>query len=90
MTGACATTIVLPQGNVRLAGRYGNGLIVQSRIDGLDLSIFNVFSPGLGLGDAQRAASTSRSRTEPPSLAPMRGSTSPISRAPASQPFPTR
>jgi translocation and assembly module TamB len=84
------TTIVLPQGNVRLAGRYGNGLIVQSRIDGLDLSIFNVFSPGLGLGDAQRAASTSRSRTEPPSLAPMRGSTSPISRAPASQPFPTR
>lgn len=43
------TTIVLPQGNVRLAGRYGNELIVQSRLDGLDLSIFNVFSPGLGI-----------------------------------------
>jgi translocation and assembly module TamB len=44
------TTVVLPQGNIRLAGRYGNGLVVQSRLDGLDLSIFNVFSPALGLG----------------------------------------
>ena len=44
------TTIVLPQGNVRLAGRFGNGMAIQSRLDGLDLSIFNVFSPGLGLG----------------------------------------
>ncbi len=44
------TTIVLPQGNVRLAGRFGNGMEIQSRLDGLDLSIFNVFSPGLGLG----------------------------------------
>jgi translocation and assembly module TamB len=43
-------TMVLPQGNVRLAGRYGNGIVVQSRFDNLDLSIFNAFSPGLGLG----------------------------------------
>ncbi|HEY0445576.1 MAG TPA: translocation/assembly module TamB domain-containing protein [Allosphingosinicella sp.] len=43
-------TIVLPQGNVRLAGRYGDGLVVQSRLDNLDLSVFNAFSPGLGLG----------------------------------------
>ncbi|HEX8525612.1 translocation/assembly module TamB domain-containing protein [Allosphingosinicella sp.] len=44
------TTIVLPQGNVRLAGRYGDGLVVQSRLDNLDLSIVNAFSPGLGIG----------------------------------------
>jgi translocation and assembly module TamB len=43
-------TIVLPQGNVRLAGRFGNGMLIRSRLDNLDLSIFNVFSPGLGLG----------------------------------------
>jgi translocation and assembly module TamB len=43
-------TIVLPQGNVRLAGRFGgSGLVVQSRLEGLDLSIFNVFSPGAGV-----------------------------------------
>ena len=44
------TTIVLPQGNVRLAGRYGDGLVIQSRLDNLDLSILNAFSPGLGIG----------------------------------------
>jgi translocation and assembly module TamB len=42
--------IVLPQGNVLLAGRYGDGLVVQSRMRDLDLSILNAFSPGLGLG----------------------------------------
>jgi translocation and assembly module TamB len=45
------TTIVFPQGNVRLAGRYGaGGMVVQSRLDNLDLSIVNAFSPGLGIG----------------------------------------
>jgi translocation and assembly module TamB len=43
-------TVILPQGNVRLAGRYGDGLVVQSRLDNLDLSILNAFSPQLGLG----------------------------------------
>ena len=43
-------TIVLPQGNVRLAGRFGNGMVIQSRLDNLDLSIVNAFSPGLGIG----------------------------------------
>jgi translocation and assembly module TamB len=43
------TTLVLPQGNVRLAGRYGNGLEIQSRFANLDLSLFNAFSPGLGV-----------------------------------------
>lgn len=43
--------IVLPQGNVLLAGRYGpNGYEVQSRMEGLDLSILNLVSPTLGIG----------------------------------------
>ncbi|HTU12979.1 MAG TPA: translocation/assembly module TamB domain-containing protein, partial [Allosphingosinicella sp.] len=43
-------TIALQQGRVRLAGRYGNGLTIQARLDELDLSILNAFSPGLGIG----------------------------------------
>ncbi len=43
-------TVVMPQGNIRLAGRYGDGLVVQSRLDNVDLSILNAFSPKLGLG----------------------------------------
>lgn len=42
--------LVLPQGNVQLAGRYGNGMVIQSRLNDFDISILNVFSPGLGLG----------------------------------------
>ena len=42
--------IVLPQGNVLLAGRYGDGLTLQARMRDLDISILNAFSPGLGLG----------------------------------------
>ncbi|HEX8239456.1 MAG TPA: translocation/assembly module TamB domain-containing protein [Allosphingosinicella sp.] len=44
------TELVLPQGNVQLAGRYGNGMVIQSRLRDFDISILNVFSPGLGLG----------------------------------------
>ncbi|HYI49052.1 MAG TPA: translocation/assembly module TamB domain-containing protein [Allosphingosinicella sp.] len=43
-------TISFPQGRVRLAGRFGNGLVVQTRLDNLDLTIVNAFSPGLGIG----------------------------------------
>ncbi|HYJ81646.1 MAG TPA: translocation/assembly module TamB domain-containing protein [Allosphingosinicella sp.] len=43
--------LVLPQGNVRLAGRYGDGgMVIQSRLDDFDVSFLNLFSPGLGLG----------------------------------------
>ncbi|MET1109888.1 MAG: hypothetical protein ABWX67_00030, partial [Allosphingosinicella sp.] len=43
--------LVLPQGNVQLAGRYGaGGTVVQSRLNDFDISILNLFSPGLGLG----------------------------------------
>ena len=38
------------QGSLRLAGRWGDGLIIQSRLDSLDLSIANTIRPGLGIG----------------------------------------
>ena len=43
-------TVALREGRVRLAGRWGDGLLIQSRLDSLDLSILNAFSPGLGIG----------------------------------------
>jgi translocation and assembly module TamB len=42
--------IVLPQGQVRLAGRYGPGLELRSRFDNLDLSVLNAFASGAGVG----------------------------------------
>ena len=44
------TNIDFGQGSVRLAGEYGEGLKVQSRLDSFDLAIANAFQPGLGLG----------------------------------------
>ncbi|MGQ0661449.1 translocation/assembly module TamB domain-containing protein, partial [Sphingosinicella sp.] len=43
-------TVAMREGRVRLAGLWGDGLIIQSRLDDLDLSILNAFSPGLGAG----------------------------------------
>ncbi len=43
-------TINVGQGKIQIAGRYGNGLELQSRLDGLDLAILNPMLPGLGLG----------------------------------------
>lgn len=44
------TTITLSKGSVQLAGDYGNGLNIQSRLKNVDLSILNPMLPGLGLG----------------------------------------
>jgi translocation and assembly module TamB len=45
------TQLVLPQGNVLLAGRFGGaGTVIQSRLRDFDLALLNSFSPGLGLG----------------------------------------
>ncbi|WP_413777315.1 translocation/assembly module TamB domain-containing protein [Sphingomonas sp. S2-65] len=44
------TRIDFDQGTVRLAGSYGNGMVVQARLDRLDLAVVNGFVPGLGLG----------------------------------------
>jgi len=44
------TQIDFGRGNIRLAGTYGEGIVLQSRLDELDLALFNAFVPGLGLG----------------------------------------
>ncbi len=44
------TRIDFGQGNLRVAGRFGDGLELQSRLDSIDLAILNSFSPGLGIG----------------------------------------
>lgn len=44
------TTITLDQGRLRLAGHYGEDLVVQLRMDEFNLSMLNAFSPGLGIG----------------------------------------
>ena len=43
-------TVALDRGRIRLAGTWGDGLVIQSRLDSFDLSMVNAFSPGLGLG----------------------------------------
>lgn len=43
-------TIVLPQGQVRVAGRYGDELKLQSRFRNLDLALVNAYAPGAGIG----------------------------------------
>lgn len=43
------TKIDFGEGNIRLAGSYGDGLKLQSRLDSLDLAIIEAFSPGLGI-----------------------------------------
>jgi len=44
------TTIALDRGRIRVAGTYGDGLVVQTRLDGFDLTMLNPLSPSLGLG----------------------------------------
>lgn len=43
------TRIDFGSGNVRLAGTYGEGITIQSRLDRVDMAIVNAFAPGLGI-----------------------------------------
>lgn len=38
------------QGNIRLAGSYGDGIKIQSRLESMDMALVNAFVPGLGIG----------------------------------------
>ena len=42
--------LVLPQGKVDLAGRFGDRTAVQARFKDFDLAIVNMLSPGIGIG----------------------------------------
>ena len=44
------TQIDFDNGSARLAGSYGNGLVLQTRLDRLDLAVVNAFVPDLGIG----------------------------------------
>lgn len=44
------TTIDLSDGSIQLAGDYGRGLHIQSRLKDVNLAIINSMMPGLGLG----------------------------------------
>lgn len=44
------TTINLSQGSIQLAGDYGRGLNIQSRLKDVNLALINPMMPGLGLG----------------------------------------
>ncbi len=43
------TRINIGSGSARLAGEFGSSLKLQSRLDGVELSILNQISPGLGI-----------------------------------------
>jgi translocation and assembly module TamB len=65
------TQIDFGRGNIRLAGSYGEGIELQSRLDRLDMAILNAFSPGLGVGgsatgslDFAQASSTAFPRAD--------------------------
>lgn len=44
------TTIDLSEGSIQLAGNYGSGMTIQSRLENVDLALINPIMPGLGLG----------------------------------------
>ncbi len=44
------TTIDLSKGSIQIAGDYGRGLNIQSRLKEVNLAIINPMMPGLGLG----------------------------------------
>ncbi|AOF96568.1 translocation/assembly module TamB domain-containing protein [Sphingobium sp. RAC03] len=43
-------SLVLPQGKVDLAGRFGDTTVMQARFKDFDLAIANMAAPGLGIG----------------------------------------
>ncbi len=44
------TTVAAGGGTIRLAGDYGRGINLQSRMEGIDISLLNAFMPGSGFG----------------------------------------
>ncbi len=44
------STIKVADGSIKLAGSYGSGLELQSRLNKVNIAVLNPFFPGLGLG----------------------------------------
>jgi translocation and assembly module TamB len=65
------TDITFGGGSLKLAGSYGAGIKVQSRLEGVDLAILNAFAPGYGIGgkasgsfDFEQASATAFPRAD--------------------------
>ncbi|WP_285019863.1 translocation/assembly module TamB domain-containing protein [Novosphingobium sp. fls2-241-R2A-195] len=65
------TNIAFGGGSLKLAGSYGEGMKVQSRMEGVDLAILNAFAPGYGIGgkvsgslDFEQASATAFPRAD--------------------------
>ena len=43
------TTLEFDQGSIRLAGKFGDAIRLQARLDGVNLDVVNAFAPGLGI-----------------------------------------
>ncbi len=44
------TKLDFDKGSARIAGSYGKGMVLQTRLDSLDLAVVNAFVPDLGIG----------------------------------------
>ncbi|WHU04075.1 translocation/assembly module TamB domain-containing protein [Sphingomonas sp. NIBR02145] len=44
------TKLDFDKGSARIAGSYGKGMVLQARLDSLDISVVNAFVPDLGIG----------------------------------------
>jgi len=44
------TKVDFDKGSARVAGSYGKGMVLQARLDSLDLAVVNAFVPDLGIG----------------------------------------
>jgi translocation and assembly module TamB len=44
------TKVDFDKGSARIGGSYGKGMVLQTRLDGMDLAVVNAFVPDLGIG----------------------------------------
>jgi translocation and assembly module TamB len=65
------TTIAFGSGTAKIAGTYGAGMKIQSRLENVDVALVNAFVPGYGLGgkasgsfDFEQASSTAFPRAD--------------------------
>ncbi|MFC0203361.1 translocation/assembly module TamB domain-containing protein [Novosphingobium soli] len=65
------TDIAFGGGSIKLAGTYGSGMKIQSRLEGIDLALANAFFPGYGIGgkasgslDFEQASATAFPRAD--------------------------
>lgn len=56
--------LAFDRGSVRLAGSYGNGIIMRARLDALDLELLNLLFPGIGI-DGTATGSLDFAQTSP-------------------------